>query len=185
MVYLNRLYTRAGDAGETSLGDGTRVSKTSRRIVAMAALDEVNAAIGAARAASGDAGMKDALGQIQNDLFEIGAELCLPGEPPRITAGWVAYLESRIDDAVSQRPPLTSFILPGGTPMAAALHLARTIARRAEIETLRLAEDEPVNPHTLVYLNRLSDLLFAWARLANPSDDPEPQWKSPEAPGDE
>ena len=184
MVYLHRLYTRSGDAGETGLGDGTRVSKTSPRIVAMAAIDEVNAAVGVAAAGSSDQSLGATLAALQNDLFEIGAEICLPEAPPRITLERITSIEERIDAATAQRPPLTSFILPGGTPTAAALHLARTIARRAEIEILRLAETETINPQTTIYLNRLSDLLFALARLANPAGDVEPQWKPSERVGD-
>lgn len=176
MVYLNRLYTRSGDGGDTALGNGQRVSKTSQRIVAMAAVDETNAAIGLALSGVSDASLAQQLQVVQNDLFELGAELCLPDAPPRLRAPRIVELEQLIDAATDQRPPLTSFILPGGSPTSAALHLARTIARRAEIEVLRLGETEPLNAQLTIYLNRLSDLLFALARLANPPDQPEPQW---------
>ena len=176
MVYLNRLYTRSGDGGETALGNGQRVRKTNQRIVAMAAVDETNAAIGLALSGVSDRHPAQQLQLLQNDLFELGAELCLPDAPPRVRAPRISQLEELIDAATEQRPPLTSFILPGGSPTSAALHLARTIARRAEIEVLRLGESEPLNAQLTIYLNRLSDLLFALARLANPADQPEPQW---------
>ena len=185
MVHLHRIYTRSGDAGETGLGNGTRVSKTSPRIVAMAAIDEANATIGVAAAGSSDPSLNTTLAALQNDLFEIGAEICLPEAPPRINPEHIALIEEQIDAATARRPPLRSFILPGGTPTAAALHLARTITRRAEIETLRLAATEPINPQTAIYLNRLSDLLFALARFANPADGVEPQWKPSHRAADE
>lgn len=171
MVYLHRLYTRSGDAGDTGLGDGRRISKTSQSIVAMAAVDETNAAIGLAASQVSGSSLREMLEGLQQDLFEIGAEFALPDEPARITAARVVSLENEIDQATAARPPLNSFILPGGKPVAAALHMARTIARRAEIETLKLAESEPVNQQTRIYLNRLSDLLFALARLATRPED--------------
>ncbi|QDT39706.1 cob(I)yrinic acid a,c-diamide adenosyltransferase [Stratiformator vulcanicus] len=176
MVYLNRIYTKSGDDGETGLGDGARVAKTSQRVVAYGTVDELNAALGVAIAA----GLPDQCEQliigIQNNLFDLGADLCVPlpseeGPEPdaalRVKPDQVTELERRIDAATDRLEPLTSFILPGGTEQAASLHLARTLCRRAEIEVWRLAEREEVNPLVPIYLNRLSDLLFVAARLAN------------------
>ena len=172
MVYLDRIYTRSGDAGETSLGDGSRVPKTSRRIVAYGAVDELNAMIGAARAATGE-DIAANLATIQNDLFDVGADLCIPetdeggNESLRVTPEQVSWLETTIDTFTDRLEPLASFVLPGGSPAAAALHQARTVCRRAEIEVLRLSEHETVNDQVIIYLNRLSDLLFVVARSAN------------------
>jgi cob(I)alamin adenosyltransferase len=172
MVYLDRIYTRGGDAGETSLGDGSRVSKTSQRIVAHGAVDELNATVGVARTLA-DEHVGSSLAEIQNTLFDVGADLCVPqsegSETPhlRITPGQVSALESAIDSFTERLEPLTSFVLPGGSAASAALHQARTVCRRAEIEVLRLAGSEAVNDQVLVYLNRLSDLLFVLARAAN------------------
>lgn len=175
MVYLDRIYTRSGDQGETSLGDGTRVSKTSDRVVAMGSVDELNAIIGMS-VASGDctAEISDCLRRVQNLLFDLGADLCLPltilesgNRPLRIENGVVQWLEFRIDEFNSQLEPLTSFVLPGGTKTAAHLHLARTVCRRAEIDALRLSESETINPAVTMFLNRLSDLLFVMARCCN------------------
>ena len=172
MVYLDRIYTRGGDAGETSLGDGSRVPKTSRRIVAYGAVDELNAVIGAARAATGE-DVAASLATIQNALFDVGADLCVPetdGDGTaslKVTPEQVSELETTIDTLTERLEPLTSFVLPGGSPAAAALHQARTVCRRAEIEVLRLAEHETVNDQGIIYLNRLSDLLFVLARAAN------------------
>ena len=170
MVHLHRLYTRSGDAGDTGLGDGSRVRKTHLRVVALGAIDELNAALGVAIAAGPPE--HALLARVQNSLFDLGAELSIPNESRQrdsacISAADVKHLERQIDRATEQLEPLTSFILPGGTPAAASLHLARTIVRRAEIDVLRLAEVEPLNPQIPIYLNRLSDLLFALARLAN------------------
>ena len=143
MVYLDRIYTRSGDAGETSLGDGSRVPKTSLRIVAYGSVDELNATIGAARAATGEE-IAANLATIQNDLFDVGADLCVPAadgddKSLRVTPEQVAWLENTIDTFTDRLEPLTSFVLPGGSPAAAALHQARTVCRRAEIEVLRLS----------------------------------------------
>ncbi|MBX3437730.1 MAG: cob(I)yrinic acid a,c-diamide adenosyltransferase [Planctomycetaceae bacterium] len=175
MVHLNRIYTRSGDAGETSLGDGARVLKTHPRIVAMGAVDEVNAALGVVRA--GDplpADFDELLARVQNDLFDMGADLCVPISPQnegrnplRLTAEDVERLERAIDRFNADLPPLTSFILPGGTKAAALLHVARAQCRRAEIDILRLMDAEEGNRCVAVYLNRLSDLLFVLARAAN------------------
>ena len=171
MVYLDRIYTRSGDAGETSLGDGSRVPKTSLRIVAYGSVDELNATIGAARATTGEE-IAANLATIQNDLFDVGADLCVPAadgddKSLRVTPEQVSWLENTIDTFTDRLEPLTSFVLPGGSPAAAALHQARTVCRRAEIEVLRLAEHETVNDQVIIYLNRLSDLLFVVARSAN------------------
>ena len=172
MVKLDKIYTRGGDQGETSLGNGARVAKSSLRIAALGEVDEANAAIGMARLYS--AGPEDAvLARIQNDLFDLGADLCVPieeGKPAlRITQPQIDWLEAEIDAATAELAPLTSFILPAGAHGAAALHLARCITRRAERAVVHLTEQphETVNRLVLVYLNRLSDLLFVLARMAN------------------
>ncbi|HEY1258054.1 MAG TPA: cob(I)yrinic acid a,c-diamide adenosyltransferase [Stellaceae bacterium] len=175
MVRLTRIYTRAGDRGETSLGDGRRVAKHARRVAAYGTVDEANAAIGIARlhTASADAEADAMLGHIQNDLFDLGADLCTPEDGRRsagalrILAVQVARLEREIDAMNAALAPLASFILPGGSPAAAHLHLARTIVRRAERLVAELAQAEPVNPEALKYLNRLSDHLFVLGRRLN------------------
>jgi cob(I)alamin adenosyltransferase len=178
MVRLTRIYTRGGDKGDTSLGDGARVAKHDPRVAAYGTVDEANATIGLARlhlrngeaAADADA----ILGRVQNDLFDLGAYLCrpesaTPPDPPplRVTAGQVVRLEGEIDRLNADLAPLTSFVLPGGTPGAAYLHLARTVVRRAEREMTALARAEAVNPEAIRYINRLSDLLFVLARGLN------------------
>ena len=172
MVQLTRIYTRGGDQGETSLGDGTRVPKQGLRVAACGTVDEANAAVGLARLHT--AGDEDAmLARIQNDLFDLGADLCTPetGRKAegalRIIAVQVARLEHEIDAMNAALKPLDSFVLPGGTPAAAQLHLARTIVRRAERLTAALAAAEPINPEALKYLNRLSDHLFVLSRHVN------------------
>jgi len=175
MVYLNRIYTRSGDSGETGLGDGSRVPKTHSRIIAYGTVDELNSSLGVVVALGKvDEESQRRLQRIQNDLFDVGADLCVPepDEPSdspmlRVTADQVARLERWIDDSTSGLQPLTSFILPGGTPAAALLHQARTICRRSEITVLRLMAEEKVNTQVVIYLNRLSDLLFVMARTAN------------------
>lgn len=172
MVFLNRIYTKTGDGGETSLGDGTRVPKHALRIAAIGAVDEANAAVGVARLAA--AGELDAmLARIQNDLFDLGADLCVPDDGPkaagalRIDDSQVVRLEKEIDAMNAQLAPLQSFVLPGGTTAAAQLHVARTIARRAERLMTELATRESISPAALKYVNRLSDHLFVAARHAN------------------
>jgi cob(I)alamin adenosyltransferase len=176
MVYLNRIYTRTGDDGTTSLGDGSRVPKTDLRIVGYGGVDELNAILGIVLATP--AGLPKNLAtillRIQNDLFDVGADLCVPESevpaehpPLRVTAGQVEQLERWIDDANESLQPLTSFVLPGGSLAAAHLHHARTVCRRVEIGVLELADRDPVNPQVAIYLNRLSDLLFVFARVAN------------------
>jgi cob(I)alamin adenosyltransferase len=172
MVTLSKIYTKTGDSGETGLGDGSRISKASARIAAIGAVDEANAAIGIARLdAEGD--FDTMLARIQNDLFDLGADLCAPEDGRkaegrlRIAAAQVERLEREIDAMNASLKPLTSFVLPGGTALAAHLHLARTIARRAETAMVALAAGETINPAALHYINRLSDHLFVMARAAN------------------
>ncbi len=172
MVKLDKIYTRGGDKGQTGLGDGSRISKAGPRIAAIGAVDETNAAIGIARLSA--EGETDAmLARIQNELFDLGADLCIPEDGRkaeralRVTAAQVARLEREIDAMNERLAPLTSFILPGGTALAAHLHMARAIARRAETRMAALAEAETVNPVALQYINRLSDHLFVMARAAN------------------
>ncbi|HLJ10013.1 MAG TPA: cob(I)yrinic acid a,c-diamide adenosyltransferase [Planctomycetaceae bacterium] len=174
MVYLNRIYTRTGDDGTTGLGDGTRVPKSHPRIVAYGGIDELNSVIGMALNAQLPALIAERLREIQNDLFDLGADLCIPesnqpGEKPalRATAAQTERLEHWIDEANERLKPLSSFVLPGGTPAAAHLHHARTVCRRVEIDVLKLAEFEAINPQVQMYLNRLSDLLFVLARVGN------------------
>ena len=174
MVYLNRIYTKSGDAGETSLGNGQRVPKTHPRIGPYGGIDELNSVLGVALTDGLPGEMARRLLRIQNDLFDLGADLCVPetGEqtehpPLRVTSRQVETLERWIDEATDRLEPLTSFVLPGGTRAAARLHHARTVCRRVEIDVLRLMAEEPVNANVAVYLNRLSDLLFVLARVAN------------------
>jgi cob(I)alamin adenosyltransferase len=172
MVTLTKIYTRGGDKGQTSLGDGQRVAKHDLRVEAYGTVDETNGVIGLARLHT--EGAADAmLSRIQNDLFDLGADLCTPetGRKAegalRIVESQVERLESEIDAMNAELQPLTSFILPGGTPASAYLHLARTVARRAERLMTRLAEAEPINPVTIRYINRVSDHLFVLARALN------------------
>jgi cob(I)alamin adenosyltransferase len=201
MVQLTRIYTGGGDKGETSLGDGVRVAKHDRRVTAYGTVDEANAVIGVARAElrreietvvadrsglSPDDGARAAkerldtlracdamLERIQNDLFDTGADLCMPleqkrrGEPLRVSAAQGKRLEQEIDSLNADLEPLKSFVLPGGTMVAALLHQARTVVRRAEREVTAIAATETINPEVVVYINRLSDLLFVMARYAN------------------
>jgi len=172
MVTLSKIYTKTGDSGETGLGDGSRVSKTSLRIAAIGAVDETNSAIGVARLdAEGDADAM--LSRIQNDLFDLGADLSAPEDGRkaegrlRVSGAQVERLECEIDTMNETLSPLTSFVLPGGTALAAHLHLARAIARRAEAAIVALAAKEKINDAALHYANRLSDHLFVMARTAN------------------
>jgi len=186
MVKLTRIYTRGGDRGETSLSDGTRVKKHALRIEAIGTVDEANAVIGLARLETGShaqAGPDTMLGRIQNDLFDLGADLSTPEGgggakgPLRILAGQVERLEHEIDAMNAELQPLDSFVLPGGTELAAALHLARTVVRRAERLVVALAERETVNPEAIKYLNRLSDHLFVLARAANDKGRSDVLWR--------
>jgi cob(I)alamin adenosyltransferase len=169
-----KLYTKTGDDGTTGLFGGARVSKASTRVEAYGTIDETNAVLGVARASGPDDWTDDVLARLQNDLFVLGAELaCVPGKESKLNVTLVgeadiARLERAIDEAESACTPLNAFILPGGCPLAAALHLARTISRRAERAVLRL-DDAPARRDVVIYLNRLSDLLFALARRANAS----------------
>jgi cob(I)alamin adenosyltransferase len=178
MVVLSKIYTRTGDKGTTALGSGERVPKHALRIAAYGTVDETNASIGMVRVHLGDTEPKlDAmLVRIQNDLFDLGADLCVPDrgekleyEPLRVTDAQVKRLEQEIDEMNAELKPLRSFVLPGGTPAAAALHMARTISRRAERLMVELAADasEPVGAAALKYINRLSDYLFVASRFVN------------------
>lgn len=172
MVKLDRIYTRGGDAGETSLGDGSRVAKHDPRVAAFGTVDEANAILGIACLHAG-AAVAEMLRRIQNDLFDVGADLCTPERPDpktpplRVTDAQVARLEREIDGLNAGLAPLTSFILPGGSEAAAWLHLGRTVVRRAEREMTAASETGPVSPAAIRYINRLSDHLFVLARHLN------------------
>ena len=185
MVTLNRIYTRTGDKGSTRLATGQTVSKSDQRVETYGSVDETNACIGLARIhTTGD--FDALLARLQNELFDLGADLATPAKPDeapgaalRILDSQVDRLEREIDDLNDQLPPLTSFVLPGGTQAAAALHLARTVCRRAERDAVRLTEaGEQVSGPAMRYLNRLSDLLFVAARFANDKGAAEVFWKS-------
>lgn len=175
MVVLNRIYTRTGDKGDTALGNGERVAKNSLRVSAYGTVDETNATVGLARLhAAGEA--DEWLAAIQNDLFDLGADLCRPEmdkdasseyPPLRVTDAQVKRLETQIDAMNADLLPLRSFILPGRSPLAAHLHLCRTVSRRAERLSVELATVEAINPAVIRYLNRLSDWFFVAARVAN------------------
>jgi cob(I)alamin adenosyltransferase len=182
MVRLTRIYTKGGDAGETSLGDGSRVPKTELRVECYGTIDEANAAVGLARLhAEGD--VDAALARIQNDLFDLGADLSTPETGKRaagalrILASQVERLEREIDALNADLKPLDSFVLPGGTPCAAHLHLARTLVRRAERLAAALAARETINPEALKYLNRLSDHLFVLSRHVNDKGGRDVLWQ--------
>lgn len=193
MVKLNKIYTRTGDDGTTGLGTGDRVPKTDPRVAAYGEVDEANAAIGLAVIAAStddrviaDTTIAALLRSIQHDLFDAGADLCIPASPDekpdaalRVTDAQVTALERHIDAANEHLAPLTSFVLPGGSPLAAALHLARTVTRRAERAVIALKQAEPdrVAAAPIAYLNRLSDLLFVLARLANDDGNADILWK--------
>jgi cob(I)alamin adenosyltransferase len=183
MVKLDKIYTRGGDKGLTSLGNGARVAKHDSRVAAYGTVDECNGVIGLARLhLAGDAEAEAMLGRIQNDLFDLGGDLCTPEEanpkwpPLRIVAAQTERLEREIDAMNEAIPPLTSFILPGGSAGSAWLHLARTVARRAEREMTLLAEREPINPEAVKYINRLSDHLFVLARRLNDNGADDVLW---------
>ena len=187
MVTLNRIYTRTGDAGTTRLATGAEVSKSDARVEAYGAVDETNACVGLVRLhTGGDPAFDAMLARIQNELFDLGADLATPAKPDeqegealRILDSQVARLEAEIDAMNADLPGLKSFVLPGGTPAAAALHLARTVCRRAERETVRLVESGmPVSGPAVRYINRLSDFLFVAARYANGRGVDEVFWKS-------
>jgi cob(I)alamin adenosyltransferase len=180
-VRLTRIYTRGGDAGETSLGDGSRVSKLDARIRAFGAVDEVNSHIGHVLALALPADVRESLERVQNELFDVGADLAVPFGTPdrlRVEQRQIVGLEDDCDRHNAELPPLKSFVLPGGSESASRLHLARAVCRRAERETLASAQEVELNPLVLVYLNRLSDLLFILARTANAAAErDEPLWK--------
>ncbi len=169
-VRLTRIYTRGGDAGETSLGDGSRVSKLDPRLRAFGAVDELNAVVGVALAAGPPEDVAAVLTRVQNELFDLGADLSVPGDAEgrlRVEQSQIDALERDCDRFNAELPELKSFVLPGGTELAARLHVARTVCRRAEREALASAQEAELSPLALVYLNRLSDLLFILARGAN------------------
>jgi len=180
MVKLDVITTRGGDGGETSLGDGTRVRKDARRVEAYGTVDEANCAIGLIRLHTlGDRGADAMLMRIQNDLFDLGADLCVPGEGEdrlRITEGQCLRLEAEITEMNAVILPLNSFVLPGGSAGAAHAHLARTITRRAERLVVALTAEESVNPHAVRYLNRLSDFLFVLSRRLNDNGRSDVKW---------
>ena len=187
MVKLTKIYTRGGDGGKTSLGDGTRVPKNAVRVAAYGAVDEANATVGLARLHTGGAA-DEMLARIQDDLFDLGADLCTPGggfaesadageTALRVTGVQVARLESEIDEMNGDLAPLSSFVLPGGSAAAAHLHLARTVTRRAERLMIALTETEPVNPRAIEFVNRLSDHLFVLARHLNDKGRKDVLWR--------
>ena len=183
MVYLSRIYTKTGDRGDTALGDGTRVPKDHPRVAAYGDVDELNAVLGLLLASRPDLPEAELVRGIQNDLFDVGADLCRPqpaDEPPgqrlRVQPRQAQRLEEAIDRLNAGLAPLTSFVLPGGRPAAAWCHLARTVCRRAERAAVTLARTEPVNPQVIVYLNRLSDLLFVLARACNGNGGDDVLW---------
>ena len=187
MVVLNKIYTRSGDAGTTALGSGERVAKHALRIAAYGTVDETNASVGMARVhlTQTDPVLDAMLLRVQNDLFDLGADLCMPDrgkeldhEPLRISDAQVKRLEQEIDQMNSELKPLRSFVLPGGTPAAAALHVARTVSRRAERLMVELAAmpDEPVSAPALKFINRLSDLFFVASRYANDRGNSDVLW---------
>jgi cob(I)alamin adenosyltransferase len=178
-VRLTRIYTRGGDRGETSLGDGSRVPKLDCRIAAFGTVDELNSLIGVALAADVPAEMRRVLERVQNELFDVGADISVPfgiGDRLRVAQTQIDALEADCDRFNADLPELKSFVLPGGSELAARLHVARAVCRRAERDVLDAAEEVELNPLVSVYVNRLSDLLFILARAANAGED-EPLWK--------
>ena len=178
-VRLTRIYTRAGDHGETSLGDGSRVPKLDCRIAAFGTVDELNSLIGLVLAGDPPAEMQPVLERVQNELFDVGADISVPfgvADRLRVVQSQIDALESDCDRFNANLPELKSFVLPGGSEAAARLHVARAVCRRAERDVLDASEQVELNPLVTVYLNRLSDLLFILARAANPGGD-EPLWK--------
>ena len=184
MVVLNKIYTRTGDKGDTALGNGDRVAKHDARVNAYGTTDELNAFVGTARLHATSA-MDDQLALIQNDLFDLGADLCRPEmdkdaeaeyPPLRVTDAQTDRLESEIDAMNANLAPLRSFILPGGSPLAAHLHVCRTVARRAERLCTNLATKDEINPSVIRYLNRLSDWFFVAARTANENGENDVLW---------
>jgi cob(I)alamin adenosyltransferase len=184
MVFLSRIYTKTGDQGETSLGDGTRVAKNHPRVVAYGSVDELNSVLGLLVANAPGTDESDLLRSVQNELFDVGADLCVPpaadekpGARLRVTAEQSQHLEKAIDRLNSGLSPLRSFVLPGGRPAAAWCHLARTVCRRAERDVVTLSQAESINPQIVIYLNRLSDLLFVLARVYNNNGQDDLLWQ--------
>ncbi|MCP4785336.1 MAG: cob(I)yrinic acid a,c-diamide adenosyltransferase [Fuerstiella sp.] len=183
MVILNRIYTRTGDSGETGIGDGSRVSKLDARIVAGGSVDETNSQLGIAITLCTDPTTQAVLQKIQQRLFDLGADISCPWDAeaqeqkcPRITKTHVAGLEAELDRVTERLTPLKSFVLPGGTPQAAVLHVARSVCRRAELDVLTLLQTTNINPQVPIFLNRLSDLLFVLARAANNDGSDDVLW---------
>lgn len=180
---LDKIYTRTGDEGKTSLGDGSRLPKFHLRVTAYGSIDEANSVIGVALLHVADSEIIQLLRHIQNDLFDVGADLCQPEKPSaekpllRITDDQVAWLENQIDRFNAELEPLTSFVLPGGSPASAYLHQSRTVTRRAERDVARLFAEEKVNAVVLRYVNRLSDLLFVLARFLNEKGKQDVRWQ--------
>jgi cob(I)alamin adenosyltransferase len=184
MVFLSRIYTKIGDKGETSLGDGSRVHKNHPRVTAYGSVDELNAVLGLLVSQYPDLAETQLLRDIQNDLFDVGADLCLPlaadetaGARLRVTAAQAQHLENAIDRLNAGLTPLRSFVLPGGQSAAAWCHLGRTVCRRAERDVVTLSQSEPVNPEVVIYLNRLSDLLFVLGRVYNNNGQDDVLWQ--------
>ena len=185
MIVLNKIYTKKGDDGKTELGNGNRIQKFSTRVEAYGTVDEVNSVIGTVTCLSINTELKTALERIQNDLFDLGADLCLPEsenenlayEPLRVHKDQVSRLESEIDAMNKSIEPIRSFVLPGGTEIAANFHLCRTICRRAERRVVKLMETEKINQEALIYLNRLSDWFFVAARKSNDNGKGDILWK--------
>ena len=185
MVVLNKIYTRKGDDGKTELGDGNRIEKFSTRVEAYGTVDEVNSVIGTVTCLDIDTELKTALERIQNDLFDVGADLCLPesnknnsaSKPLRVGNELVLRIESEIDTMNKTIEPIRSFVLPGGNEIAAKFHLCRTICRRAERRVVKLLETDQINMEILIYLNRLSDWFFVAARKSNNNGKDDVLWK--------
>jgi cob(I)alamin adenosyltransferase len=178
MVLLSKIYTKSGDKGKTSLGDGKRIDKSSLRIQAIGTVDESNSVLGLVRAKKNPT-LSDLLRHIQNDLFDLGADLCIPQEQEgklTITENQVIFLEQQIDHYNALLTPLNSFVLPGGSMLSSKLHFARTVVRRAERDVCALALEDQVNPQVITYLNRLSDLLFVLARVENDQGKSDVLW---------
>ena len=183
MVVINKIYTKTGDKGETALGDGSRVSKTSARVEAYGTVDELNSIVGLA-VLQANGPLKDQLRTIQNDLFDLGADLCVPETKPenteypplRMVDNQVDRLEKEIDKVNKELTPLRSFVLPGGTLLASYLHQCRTVTRRAERLAVGIAGDEAINPAAIKYLNRLSDWFFVMARVSNNNGNDDILW---------
>ena len=184
MVTLNKIYTRTGDEGQTGIGDGSRVSKLDSRIIAGGSVDEANSLIGFAVAVSPSQETRQLLEAIKQRMFDLGADITCPWNPdadkdhcPRIAKRHVEWLEQQIDRINEPLGPLSSFILPGGTQLAACVHVARSVCRRAEIDVLRLQQESSINPQIGIFLNRLSDLLFVLARSCNNGGKDDILWK--------